>query len=212
VFGRNPQPDALEGVGQMNIDVINVMVVGAMIVCVIVLALLIQRILRTPKTQNVNPFGEVYGALKDVKEFRARLRSARARGVDSAQAAEEIKHDMNRQAIESLARRTDVPVAVLLVFQKGYPGYAMTPSAIEADASGPRYEVMGETTDDDYRVSDVVVRRYRADGTIVDVKAVTTGLVDLSPEQLPPLIRNSAETAVARGRITFAHGPTPDSP
>jgi hypothetical protein len=200
----------------MDIDPITLFVVAGVAICGVILAFVARAVWRAPKRKNVNPLDELRDVWRDAGKFHARYRASRERGLDPGDAAERAKGDTRRSWIEDLSRRTSVPPVVLLAFAKAYPGYKMTPSAIESDASGALYEVTGEhlTDTDNYSdvASDRVIVIYREDGTLVDVPRGGPEPASVALDQLPPLIRHAAEQAVAGGRITFAHAPTPDAP
>jgi hypothetical protein len=200
----------------MSIDPITLFVIAGVAICGVVLAFIARALLRAPKRKNVNPLDELRNVWRDAGELHARYRAGRERGLDLGDAAEHAKRDIRIARIEDLSRRTSVPAVVLLAFAKAYPGYKMTPSVIESDASGALYEVTGEylTDTDNYSevASDRVTLTYREDGTLVDVPPGGPEPASVALDELPPSIRHAAEQAVVGGRITFAHAPTPDAP
>lgn len=195
----------------MDFDPITAFVITGFAVCGVVLALVARAVLRAPSRKNVNPLDEIRGAWKDAGALHTRYRDARERGLDPGEAAEHAKRDLRAASIEALSRRTGVPLAVLLAFEKTYPGYNMVPSPVDGNAL---YEVTGEYITDIYSdfASERVTVFYRADGTVVDVTRGGAEPASEALDRLPPLIRHAAEQAVVGGRITFAHPPTPDAP
>lgn len=198
----------------MDFDPTTAFVITGVAVCGVVLALVARAVLRAPSRKNINPLDEIRSAWKDAGALHTRYRDARERGLDPGEAAEQAKRDSRAAWIEALSRRTGVPLAVLLAFEKAYPGYNMVPSPVDGNASGALYEVTGEYITDVYSdfASERVTVFYRADGTVVDVTRGGAEPASEALDRLPPLIRHAAEQAVVGGRITFAHPPTPDAP
>jgi hypothetical protein len=194
----------------MDYDPLSVTLLAGMAVCVAILGWLAWGFFRVPKSTNADIPGELRSVWKDLRDMLGYYRRARATGLGSPQALEGAKAAMSAATTEEMARRTGVPVAVILAFKNAHPYHSIEPSVIEGDASGALYLVYGACGYDEFGrgvPTEQVTVTYRGDGRVVDSPVGRQELTNLSPEELPPAIRNATELAVAGGRIMFAHGP-----